>query len=185
MSALTAWQALFNVANISAGQRVLIHAAAGGVGHLAVQLAKWKGAYVVGTASPGNHEFLTQLGVDEILDYNNAAWHNYADSFDMVFDTVGPEAMALSWPLLKKSGILVTIVDPTGVEEAAQQHGVRGCYMLVAPNAVELAQIATLIEQGKLHPHVSQVLPYTEVKQAHILSQQGHVRGKMVLSFGE
>jgi NADPH:quinone reductase-like Zn-dependent oxidoreductase len=123
LAGLTAWQSLFDAGKLMTGQKVLIHAAAGGVGSMAVQLAKWKGAYVVGTASEHNHDFLRDLGADEIIDYTKTRFEDAVHDTDMVFDTIGGDTRKRSWQVLKKGGILVSIISPPSVEEA-NIHGV-------------------------------------------------------------
>lgn len=182
LSGLTAWQALFDVAKLEEGQSVLIHGAAGGVGHFAVQLAKWKKAYVVGTASEKNQAFLKELGVDEFIDYQAVTWSNYENKFDVILDTVGGETLDRSWVLLKKSGILVTIVDPSRIENRSKKQDVRGAYCFVTKNQEQLTKIAKLIDEGIMHPHVSLTYPLAEAKEAQMFSQSGHVRGKLALS---
>lgn len=180
LAGLTAWQALFDVAGLKAGQRILIHAAAGGVGSFAVQLAKWKGSYVIGTASAHNQRFLRELGVDEPIDYGKTRFEHVAHDVDVVFDTIGGDTQQRSWQVLKKGGILVSIVSPPSAEEAAK-HGVRSGYVFVQPNAAELAEIAKLVDSGKVKSIVETVLPLSEARRAQELSETGHARGKIVL----
>lgn len=180
LAALTAWQSLFDAGGLSAGQKVLIHAAAGGVGSLAVQLAKWKGAHVIGTASARNQEFLRKLGADETIDYQKTRFEDAVHDADMVFDTIGGDTQKRSWQVLKKGGILVSIVSRPSESEAAA-HGVRHGYVFVQPNAQQLAEIARLVDTGKVRPIVETVLPLAEARRAQELSQAGHVRGKIVL----
>jgi len=180
LTALTAWQALFDAAGLTAGQKVLIHAAAGGVGHFGVQFAKCKGALVAGTASARNHEFLRSLGADQIIDYTSTRFEDVARDFDVVLDTMAGETRARSWAVLKKGGILVTILGQPSIEEA-QAHGVRAAGVFVQPNAGQLAHIAALVDAGKVKPHVDAVLPLSEAAKAQELSQSNHVRGKIVL----
>ncbi len=180
LAALTAWQALFEVAQLQAGQRVLIHAAAGGVGHLAVQLAKWRGAYVIGTASARNAGLLRELGVDAAIDYTSAPFEQAVQDVDVVLDTVGGTTQARSFAVLRPGGQLVSIVGQPAAE-LAQQHNVRAHWWLVEPNSAQLAQIATLIDQGQLRPLVDTVLPLAEASEAHRLSESRHARGKIVL----
>ncbi|MGO8689355.1 MAG: NADP-dependent oxidoreductase [Thermoguttaceae bacterium] len=180
LACLTAWQALFDASGLSRGQRVLIHAAAGGVGTFAVQLAKWKGAYVIGTASPRNHELLRRLGADELIDYQATAFEDAVGDVDVVLDTMAGEVQRRSWKVLKRGGILVSILSPPSAEEAAA-HGARGKPVFVQPNAAELAQIAELIDSGAVIPVVETILPLAEARRAQELSQAGHVRGKIVL----
>lgn len=180
LAALTAWQSLFDAANLQAGQRVLIHAAAGGVGIFAVQLAKWAGAYVIGTASARNHDFLHGLGVDEFVDYQEVHFEDAIDDVDVVFDLVGGQTQLRSWGVLKKGGIMVSIVSPPQ-QQHADSHGVRQAFVFVQPNAGQLDRIAELVEAGKLETVVETVLPLCEARKAQELSQAGHTRGKMVL----
>lgn len=180
LAAMTAWQVLFDAAGLSPGQSVLIHAAAGGVGSFAVQLAKWKGAYVAGTASERNQDLLRDLGADEMIDYRAVAFETVVRDMDVVFDTVGGETQARSWTVLKKGGILVSIIDPPSAAEAAA-HGVRQAYWFLEPKLIELEEITALIDAGKLRPVVETVLPLAEARRAHEISQTGHARGKIVL----
>lgn len=180
MNGLTAWQALFDVANLLSGQKVLIHAAAGGVGHLAVQLAKWKGAYVIGTASAKNKEFLLNLGVDKVIDYTTTAFEAAVKDVDVVLDTMGGDTLIKSFSVLKKDGIVVSIVDFDRIKDA-EKFGVRGENVVVSPNASELNEIAKLMNEGKLKVHVSAVFPLIEASKAHALCETGHVNGKIVL----
>ena len=184
LAGITSWHALFEAGKLEAGQRVLIHAAAGGVGTLAVQLAKWKGAHVVGTASARNREFLQQLGVDEVIDYTSTKFEAVVRDIDVVFDTIGDDTQERSWQVLKPGGILVSIISPPS-QETADQHGVRQAYVFIEPNAAWLTEIAGLIDAGKVKPIVETVLPLSEARQAHELSQSGHTRGKIVLQVVE
>jgi len=187
--ALTAWQALFDAAGVSAGQKVLIHAAAGGVGHIAVQLAKWKGAYVIGIASGCNEDFLLNIGVDEFVNYRSTPFEDVVREVDVVLEAVDRdirverrrgETLKRSWRVLKKNGVLVSICD-TSVSKIASVYSVRGKYILAQPNAAQLAEIAELVDAGHLKPFISTVLPLKEARKAHKLSQTGHTRGKIVL----
>ncbi len=180
MNALTAWQALFDTAHLSAGQKVLIHAAAGGVGHLAVQLARWKGAYVIGTASAKNKQFLLDLGIDEFIDYHSQPFEKAVKNVDAVFDTIGGETLVKSFSTLKKGGIAVSIVDFERIKEAPK-FGVRGENVIVAPNPLQMAEIAKLLEEGTIKPHIETSFPLKEAKKAQIAVQSGHTRGKIVL----
>jgi NADPH:quinone reductase-like Zn-dependent oxidoreductase len=183
LASLTAWQSLFEVAGLKSGQTVLIHAAAGGVGHFAVQLAKWKGARVIGTASAGNELFLRELGADEVIDYRTTRFEEAVHDVDVVLDTIGGDTQERSWQVLKNGGILVATLGISS-PGAANQHGVRGEGIFVHPDAAHLTQIATLIDTGKLRPAVTTTLPLAEATRAHELSQSGHVRGKIVLQAG-
>jgi len=180
LGGLTAWQTLFDAAALSSGQRVLIHAAAGGVGHLAVQLAKWKGAHVIGTAAARNHEFLRKLGADQVIDYDTQRFEDAVQPVDVVLDPMGGDIRRRSWAVLKRGGILVSIVDPPSAEDAAA-HGVRQAFVFTQPNAAQLAQIATLADAEKLKAIVETVLPLSDATRAQELSARGHTRGKIVL----
>ena len=181
LAALTAWQALFDLAKLSAGQKVLIHAAAGGVGHYAVQFAKWVGAHVIGTASGKNIDFLKEIGVHEAIDYTTTVFDDVVNDVDVVFDTLSGDTRDRSWKVLKKDGILVTTLPPPPPEEITDQYGVRASFVFVQPNASELGEIAVLIDSGHVKPFIHKVLPLSEAWQAHDLSQTGHTRGKIVL----
>jgi NADPH:quinone reductase-like Zn-dependent oxidoreductase len=183
LASLTAWQSLFEVADIKSGQTVLIHAAAGGVGHFAVQFTKWKGAKVIGTASAGNQGFLKELGADEVIDYRIARFEEVVHEVDAVLDTIGGDTQRRSWQVLKKGGILVATLGISS-PEAAHQYGVRGEGIMVHPDADQLTRIAALIDAGKVKPAVTTTLPLAEAARAHELSQTGHVRGKIVLQVG-
>src|ERR1700736_2837460 len=180
LTALTAWQALFDTAQLQPGQRVLIHGAAGGVGHFAVQLAKWKGAHVMGTASTKNHEMLYELGADELIDYTVLKFESIVRDVDVVLDTIGGDTQERSWQVLKKGGTLVSLVQQPS-ESKAKEHGARGIRLGARPNGRELAEIAKIIDAGKLAPVIDRILPLSEARRAHELSQSGHTHGKIVL----
>jgi NADPH:quinone reductase-like Zn-dependent oxidoreductase len=180
LGALTAWQAMFDLANLSRGQRILIAGASGGVGSLAVQLAKAKGAYVIGLASGRNEEFVRDLGADEFVDYTKQNFEEVVKNVDVVLDAVGGETFGRSFGTLKRGGFLVTTVEFPS-EEKAQEFGVKAARVFCKPNAKELAEITRLVDEGKLKAHVSTVWSLAEVKKAHQLSESGRTRGKIVL----
>src|SRR5438309_4683796 len=180
LAALTAWQSLFDTAQLQPGQRVLIHAGSGGVGDFAVQLAKWKGAYVFATASTKNQYLLRKLGVDEPIDYTQQRFEDVARNIEIVLDTIGGETQECSWSVLKKGGNLVSLVQPPS-EEKAKELGVRAAFVAGHPSGAQLAEIAKLIDSGKLAPVIDRILPFSEVRRAHALSQSGQTRGKIVL----
>jgi NADPH:quinone reductase-like Zn-dependent oxidoreductase len=181
-ASLTAWQALFDKAELAAGQRILIHAAAGGVGSLAVQFAKWRDAYVIGTASVSNEHYLRELGVDEFIDYNDTRFEDLVKDVDVALDTIGGDTQERSWGVLKRGGVLVSIVQPPSNETAAA-HGVRGVFMRCDHNrGDQLAKIAKLVVSGVVRVHVDTVLPLHETRKALEMSQSGHARGKIVLT---
>ena len=179
LASLTAWQAIFDAAGLTKGQNILIHAASGGVGSFAVQLAKWKGAHVIGTASGRNQAFLKELGVDEPIDYRKTRFEEVVHDVDVVFDTIGDDTQQRSFGVLKKGGILVTTVSLS--QEPASRHEVRATHIFVQPNSVELTGIATLVDARKLKPFIQTILPLSEARKAQELSQVGHTRGKIVL----
>jgi len=180
VAGLTAWQTLFEVAQLRAGQKVLIHAAAGGVGNFAVQFAKAKGAYVIGTASSKNQGFLGELGVDKAVDYQKTRFEGVVHDADVVLDTIGGDTQERSFKALKKGGILVSIVQPPS-QELATKYGVRALFYGGHPSSSNLAEIAKLIDSGKVETVVETVLPLAEARRAHELSESGHARGKIVL----
>jgi NADPH:quinone reductase-like Zn-dependent oxidoreductase len=180
IAALTSWQALFDTAHLQPGQRVLIHAGSGGVGHFAVQLAKWKGAHVIATASTKNQELLAEIGVDEPVDYTKQRFEDVAHDVDVVLDTIGGETQERSFEVLNKGGTLVSLVQPPS-QEKAQAQGVRALDIAGHPDGALLGKIAKLIDAGKIKPRIDRILPLSEARRAHELSQGGHVRGKIVL----
>lgn len=184
MGALTAWQALFDVAGLVGGQRVLVHAAAGGVGSMAVQLAKDRGAHVIGTASGPNREFVLGLGAEDVVDYTAGPFENSVFDVDVVLDAMGGSVQDRSWQTLRRGGILVSLLGPPDESKAAGL-GVRGAGAFVQPNAEQLTAIAKLLDEGRIKPVVSQVLPLTEVARAHDMSATHHVRGKIVLKVSD
>jgi NADPH:quinone reductase-like Zn-dependent oxidoreductase len=180
LAALTAWQAMFDAGQLRAGQRILIHAAAGGVGTFAVQLAHWKGAYVIGTASKSNHDFIKELGANEVIDYQTTRFEDAVRDVDVVLDAMAGETRDRSWQVLKKGGVLVSILGQPSQEDAAR-HGVRGAGIFVQPNAAQLQELANLADNGTLRPIVDSVLPLADAARAHEMNQTLHTRGKIVL----
>jgi NADPH:quinone reductase-like Zn-dependent oxidoreductase len=180
LSGLTAWQALFDHAKISKGDRVLIHGAAGGVGTFAVQLAHWRGAYVVGTASKSKSAFLKELGADEVIDYTSVRFEDKAREVDVVLDTVGGETLERSWKIVRRGGALVTIVGDAP-EEKAKEYGISGVSFLVQPNRMQLIQISQLMDVGTIHPVVEATFPLSQARHAYERGLLGHNRGKLVL----
>ncbi|HEV2750338.1 MAG TPA: NADP-dependent oxidoreductase [Gemmatimonadales bacterium] len=184
LSALTAWQALFDHASLTKGQRVLIHAAAGGVGTYAVQLAHGRGAHVIGTARAANDRFLRDLGADEVIDYTAVHFEDRVRNVDVVLDSVGGDTLDRSWGVLHKGGVLVTIADSAPAEKGAT-YGVRGVEFIVEPNRAQLIEIARLIEAGALRVIVEATFPLQEARAAFVRGLGGHNRGKLVLRVAE
>jgi NADPH:quinone reductase-like Zn-dependent oxidoreductase len=178
---MTAWQALFDRGGLERGQTALIAGAAGGVGHLAVQFAKLAGARVIGTGSSHNRDFVLGLGADEYVDYTEQDVGEAVSAVDVAFDTVGGDTTLALVPTLRDGGILVTIANAPP-EEAARARGVRAELLVMSPSSEQLARIAELVAGGEVGVEISQVLPLTEVQQAHELSEAGHTRGKIVLT---
>jgi NADPH:quinone reductase-like Zn-dependent oxidoreductase len=183
LAGITAWEVLINEAKISAGQRVLIHAAAGGVGSLAVQLAKWRGAYVIATASAANRELVESLGADEFIDYRAQRLLDATKDIDVVFDTVGGRTQEESWPVMIPGGILVSIVSHPP-EDEAKNLGLRSAFVFIKPNAPALDEIAQLVDSGKLRPIICAEFGLQDIKRAHTLSESGHSTGKIALYVG-
>jgi NADPH:quinone reductase-like Zn-dependent oxidoreductase len=176
----TAWQGLFRYGEVQSGQRILIHGGSGGVGHLAVQFAKAKGAYVATTVSSHNVDFARSLGADVVIDYRKAPFEQAVRDFDMVFDLIDGETRQRSWGVLKKGGILVsTLTEPS--QQMARQHGVRALRYTAQANGEELREIALLLEAGKVKPFVSQTFPLERAADALAAIESGHARGKVVL----
>ena len=181
---LTAWQALFEHAGLTSGQSLLIHGAAGGVGSMAVQLAKGAGARVIATASARNHAFLRTLGADELIDYTTTRFEEVVRAVDLVLDTRGGETVARSWRVVKKGGLLLSVFSPPSQEQAAA-FGVRAFFFIVQPNREQLIHLGNLIDAGQLRPIIERVCPLREASQAFEQALQGHTRGKIILRVGE
>jgi NADPH:quinone reductase-like Zn-dependent oxidoreductase len=180
LAALTAWQSLFEVAELLPGHTVLIHAAAGGVGHFAVQFAKGAGARVIGTASAANADFVRQLGADVVIDYRATRFETAVSGVDVVLDLIAGDTQERSWQVLKPGGILVSTLGIAS-PDAPRQQGGRGAGVMVHPDPGHLSHIAALIDAGGVKPAVTTILPLAAAARAHEMSQAGHVRGKIVL----
>jgi NADPH:quinone reductase-like Zn-dependent oxidoreductase len=180
VGALTAWQAMLDLGKLASGQRILITGASGAVGSMAVQLAKVKGAHVIGLASGKNEEFVRKLGADEFVDYRKAKFENEVRDLDVVFDTVGGETQERAFQTLKRGGFLVSTVNPPSAEKA-REFGVTVAMVQMMPKPEQLADINQLLESGKLKVRVATVLPLSEFKEALRLSASGHADGKIIL----
>ncbi|TVL91339.1 NADPH:quinone reductase [Streptomyces sp. SAJ15] len=183
LAGLTAWQALVDTADVQAGQRVLVHAAAGGVGHMAVQVAKARGAYVIGTASAANHDYLRELGADEVIDYHTTDVAETVRDVDVVLDALGGEVRLRSLRTLRPGGLLVSLLPhgTEGLSEEADRLGVRTELLLVEADHAGMTAIADLVESGRLRPTVAGAFPLAEAATAHALGETGRTRGKLVL----
>ncbi len=186
LAALTAWQALFDVAHLQAGQTVFIAGGAGGVGHFAIQLAKWKGAQVITTTSTRNVEFVRHLGADVVIDYTKQAFEDVVKNVDVVLDTIGEDVLRRSFQVVKRGGLIVSLPGHKGVkelgEQLAPQYDVAFVLIRVHPSGEQMAEMAKLFDAGQLKVHLDAVFPLQDVAQAHKLSEGGHVRGKIVLT---
>ena len=182
--ALTAWQALVDTAKLSAGQSVLIHGGSGGVGSFAIQFAKLRGAKVIATASTRNQDLLKQLGADVTIDYTKQKFEEVAKDVDVVLETVGKDTLARSYGVVKKGGILVSLLGPPDQAEL-DWHGIRGSALGVEPNSAELAEIGKLIDEKKIKVIVSETFPLAEAAKAQQQADTGHTRGKIVLKIAD
>jgi len=178
--ALTGWQALFETAALKPGETVLIHAGAGGVGSTAVQLARWKGARIIATASAPNHPFLRELGADVVIDYTTQRFEDVADSVDVVLDPVGGDTQVRSLAILRDGGRLVALAGLTPQARSAGRSP-RIRTILVRPDSAQLRQIADLVDAGLLRPVVTHTFPLERAPGAHVQSETRHTRGKIVL----
>ena len=186
LGGLTAWQALVETAGVGPGSRVLVLAAAGGVGHLAVQIAKALGAHVLGTARAEKHAFLASLGVDEPVDYTTGPLAGRLRDVDVVFDLLGPDAAADAVPTLRDGGVLVTAASGSGLAPLhdAAEGRVEVVGILVEPDRLGMESLAALVEEGRLRPHVAETFPLADAARAHERGENGRTQGKLVLTVG-
>lgn len=184
LAALTAWQALVNHAKIKATDKVLIHAAAGGVGHYAVQIAKHIGAYVIGTSSAKNKDFVIELGADEHIDYTSQRFEDATEDLDFVLDTIGSDNIDRSLEVIKPGGTIISI--PSGLNEEvtakASAKGINGYFILVASNGDDMKQLAILLEKGIVKSHVGQTYSFEQLPEAHSAIESGRTVGKIVIT---
>lgn len=187
LAALTAWQCLVDIADVAAGDRVLIHGAAGGVGHLAIQIAKALGAHVIGTASEPKHDLLRELGADETIDYRTVDFAQEAADIDVVLDTIGGDTQLRSLDTLVPGGVLVSTVPipVEGRDEKAEELGVRAVSMLVEADQAGMRAIAELVEDGKLRAVIADTFPLAEAAKAHEAGETNRTTGKLVLTVGD
>ena len=191
MAGLTAWQALFDHAHLSSKDTVLIHGAAGGVGSFAVQLARWTGAHIIGTASAHNSSFLKDLGVNDVIDYKKTSFEDRVHDVDVVFDTVGGKTLERSWQVLRKGGKLVSVASqdlPTTFDnlqayfkEKGDSYGIDATWFILHPSRDQLIRIGELIDSGRVKPVVDTILPLSQASQAYEGAKGVHKHGKIVL----
>jgi len=180
ISALTAWQALIEKGKLERKQRVLIHGGSGGVGTFAVQIGRWRGAYVIATASAQNMEFVRALGADQVIDYRAAKFEDLICDVSLVLDGVGGETLERSWNVLEPDGKLITIVGETTKQPLSQRS--RDAFMLVRIDGAQLAQIGAMIDGGELRVFLEAVYPLEDAREAYARAEQGKMRGKIALS---
>jgi NADPH:quinone reductase-like Zn-dependent oxidoreductase len=178
ISAMTAWQGLFEKGNLQRGQRVLIHGAAGSVGMFAVQLARWRGARVIATASASNLDFVRALGADQIIDYRKTRFEDVICDVEVVFDPVGGETLERSWKVLKPQGKVVTVATSSGQSNDPR---VRDAFMMVRADSSQLAHIAGLLDAGELRVFLEQTFDLPYAREAYAHAGQGGRRGKVAL----
>jgi NADPH:quinone reductase-like Zn-dependent oxidoreductase len=179
LASQAAWMALFEVAGLRPGQKILIHGASGGLGTFAIQFARAAGAYVIGTTSAKNAGMVRTLGADEIIDHTAEDFSKSVNGMDVVFDTIGGETQAKSWGVLRKGGVLVSSVGAD--EKAAARNGVIGRSFMLNSNGARLQEISGLVDRGQVSVVIEKILPLSEAKAAHDLSQSGHAKGKIIL----
>ena len=184
LAALTAWQALIDVGKLESGQTVLIHGGSGGVGSFAIQIAKARGARVIATASTANQDLLKQLGADVAIDYTKQKFEEIAHDVDLVLDPVGRDTLARSYGVVKKGGIVVTIVSRCD-EAELKKHEIRGASLSSHPDSAELGEITKFIDGGKIKPIVTEVLPLADAAKADAQAETHHTRGKIVLKIAD
>ncbi|MGL4319803.1 MAG: NADP-dependent oxidoreductase [Paracoccaceae bacterium] len=181
---ITAWEALFTTANLQPGQRVLIHAGAGGVGSIAVQLARAKGAHVTATASAGKIDLVRSLGAEEVIDYHAQDFATVAKDMDVVFDTVGGPVQEKSWGVLNAGGMLVSITDKPS-EERAKAEGKRGAFIFIQPNATILKGLADMVDIGQVRPLIAAEFGLKDAAKAQDFSEAGRATGKVAIYVGQ
>jgi len=184
MGALTAWQSLVDTAKLQAGQTILIHGGSGGVGSFGIQIAKARGARVIATASTANQDLLKQLGADESIDYTKTKFEDVAKNVDAVLDPIGRETLARSYGVVKKGGIVMTLVSRPDPAEL-KKHEIKGASIAAHADGEDLTEIAELIDSGKIKPVVTKVLPLSEAIAAQRQAETHHTRGKIVLKIAE
>ena len=181
LTGLSALQVLKDQMNISSGQKVFIHGGAGGIGTLAIQIAKQLGAEVTTTASKEDTDYVKELGADTVIDYENEKFEDMAKDYDAVFDTIGGDTYQRSFQVLKKGGIIVSMLEEPN-EKLMKQYEVASKAQFTQPNSAQLAELATLVDEGKMKIKVDRTFPLAEVKEALDYLQNSHHRGKVVIT---
>ncbi len=184
LAALTAWQVLMQQAKVQSGERVLMHAAAGGVGHFGVQIAKYLGAYVIGTGSDANYDFVKELGADEYVDYNHERFEEVIQNVDIVFDAVGGDNPKRSLNIIRGGGLLIAIAGgiTDEVKKLAEEKGIKAWAYLVQSNGDDMEQLAELLEAGTIKPYISNEFSFDQIAEAHNQIETGRTRGKIVIN---
>jgi len=184
LAALTAWQVLVHLGGIKAGQKVFIQAAAGGVGHFAVQIAKHFGAYTIGTASAGHADFLQSLGLDEHIDYTQENFSERVQDVDLFLDSLGIDSVAQAIPIIKSGGQVISILGGCNEENQANAKaaGVKATNYLVQSSGNDMKELAHLLTTGQLKAHVSQTFAFDDIAAAHTQVETGRTRGKVVVT---
>lgn len=180
LTGITAWEAIINSAQIKKGQSILIHAGSGGVGSIAIQLAKWKGAYVYTTTSEINRDLVLSLGADNVIDYEKHDFRDVVSEVDVVFDTIGGNVQEKSWVVLKRGGVLVSITQQPSLD-IAKRFNVHGRFVFIEPNASILKKLAVLVDSGVVHPVIGKEFDLKDISIAHELSESGSAKGKIVI----
>jgi NADPH:quinone reductase-like Zn-dependent oxidoreductase len=183
LAGITAWEAMMDLARVGPGQRVLVHAGSGGVGSLAIQIARAAGATVIATTSGRNRALVESLGAHQVVDYTTTKVADAVEPVDAVFDTIGGEVQEASWSLLNPGGIQVSIISPPDEARAAAL-GVRGAFLFIGPNAPVLERLAAMVDGGTLRPIVGAEFALDDIVAAHALSESGRAVGKIVLYVG-
>ena len=180
LAALTAWQGLFEVAKLSYGQNILIHAGAGGVGHFSIQLAKWHGANVTTTTSNANIKFVRTLGADTVIDYKENKFWEQSSNNDVVFHMIDPRLRVKSYQTIKNNGFLISITGPIPSEEKTE-YGVEGHFMSVRPNGEQISSIANLLGKKTIKVKIEKIYSFEEISKAHDHIETGHTKGKIII----
>lgn len=184
LAGITAWDALVTMGNVAPGQRVLIHGGGGGVGSLAVQIAKIRGAFVVATGSSTSRPFVESLGADQFVDYRTQTLSNATKDIDFVFDTIGGDTQAQSWGVMARNGLLVSVSSPPS-PPPDDQNGLRGEFLFTQPTAAALRELAALVDAGALRPVIDSEFALADMKPAHLRSQTGRSQGKIAIYVGQ